>query len=143
MRRWIGAAVVAAGLLVSGCGGGASSKAHATPGPFTLSGSVTLVRGATDAPDGVSCTGWAGMGFGQVAEGAVVTVFGKDGAKVGEGALGLGKESNDLAVPYRFAFRVLNVPPGAGPYQVRVADQPLVSVSEVSARAGRFAASWG
>lgn len=143
MRRWVSVAVATVGLLVAGCGGGSSEQAKAKPKPFVLSGTVTLVRGATDARDGVSCAGWAGAGFGEVAEGATVTVFSKDGTKVGEGALGLGKAPTGYSVPCRFTFHIPGVPPGVGPYQVRVADRPIVKTSETSARAGEFAASWG
>jgi hypothetical protein len=121
----------------------ACSSSPSKPAPFTLSGAVTLASGATDASDGVSCTGWAGAGFGQVVEGAPVVVVDRDGVRVGAGSLGLGKAPAGYAVPCRFLFRVAGVPAGAGPYQVRVADQKAVAVSEATARGGRFAVSLG
>jgi hypothetical protein len=142
--RWLlGTIGLVMGAVTVACGPSGSNSAKPQPSTFTLSGTVTLIRGATDAPDGVSCAGWSGMGFGKVAEGASVTVFGKDGTKVATGTLGLGKAPAGYAVPCRFAVRVPGVPAGVGPYEVRVADQKMVTVSEAKAKAGGFVSSLG
>lgn len=130
-------------VLLAGCSSSPTAPAKPKPGSFTLSGSATLATGATDASDGVSCTGWSGLGFGKVAEGAPVLVFGKDGMQVATGSLGPGKAPAGYAVPCRFPVRVPGVPAGAGPYRVRVADRKAVTVSEATARAGGFTVTLG
>jgi len=128
--------LVAVLVLAAGC-----SSSPAAPKSFTLSGTVTLARGATDAADGVGCTGWAGMGFGAVKQGATVTVFGKDGAKLAQGQLGPGRAPSGFAVPCRFTVRVPGVRAGQGPYRVKIADRAAVTVPE--AQVGKFAAPLG
>ncbi|MFB7739583.1 hypothetical protein ACFC08_35590 [Streptomyces sp. NPDC056112] len=101
-----------------------------------MAGSVVLpVRGSIEAGES-SCTGYQGSVYRDVTEGAAVVVFGPDGARLGEGKLGLGKphDEDNQSITCTFPVSVPGVKPADGSYQVRVADLEPVKVAAEDAR---------
>lgn len=129
--------VVGAGVV--GLAWGLSAAGPSTPKTFTLRGSMTLTgdnipTGDTDE----DCTGYSG--YGDITEGAGVTVYDSTGKVVATGALGTGKPVSASCV---FPVRVPGVPEGSKFYQVEISHRGKVTVSASEAKAGWFAASLG
>ncbi|MFJ2717421.1 hypothetical protein [Streptomyces sp. NPDC087437] len=142
--RWL---LVAAGAVGAVVGAGAVGLAWALSGSgadahgpeaFTMSGSVVLpVRGSIEAGES-SCTGYEGSAYRKVAEGAAVVVFGPDGARLGEGKLGVGRphDEGNQSITCTFPVSIPGVKAAEGSYQIRVADLSLAKVAAADARSG-------
>ncbi|MFF9123173.1 hypothetical protein ACF09J_07725 [Streptomyces sp. NPDC014889] len=126
----VGAGAVGLVWALSGSGGAKD------PEVFTMSGSVVLpVRGSIEAGES-SCTGYEGSTYRNVTEGAAVVVFGPDGARLGEGKLGVGRphDEGNESITCAFPVSISGVKGAEGSYQVRVADLELVKVPTGEAR---------
>ncbi|MFJ1650091.1 hypothetical protein ACIOC2_01485 [Streptomyces sp. NPDC088337] len=129
----VGAGAVGLVWALSGSGTG-----EAKPEAFTMSGSVVLpVRGSIEAGTS-SCTGYEGSTYRDVTEGAAVVVFGPDGARLGEGKLGVGQphDEGNQSITCTFPVSIPGVKAAEGSYQIRVADLSLAKVAATDARSG-------
>ncbi|MFE5368191.1 hypothetical protein [Streptomyces mirabilis] len=132
--------VVGAGVV--GLVWGLSGSGASTPKTFTLRGAMTLTNPTPLDYDHKACGG--SDGFGDIRQGAGVTVYDAEGKILGTGALGPGRyASEDSTAPCVFAVKVPGVPEGSKFYQVEISHRGKVTVSSAEAKAGKFAASLG
>lgn len=130
----VGAAVVCVAWGVSG-----RSSAVET---FTLHGAMALTSPTPLDYDHKACTGSGG--YGDIRQGAGVTVYDAAGKVLGAGALGAGRyASEDSTAPCVFPVKVAGVPGGSKFYRVEVGHRGQITVTAAEAKAGGFAASLG
>jgi hypothetical protein len=146
-RRWPRPLVTGLAGLVVGAGAvglvwGLSDGGSSAPKTFTLRGSMTLTDPTALDFDHKACGG--SDGYGDIRQGAGVTVYDAEGKVLGTGALGAGRyASEDSTAPCVFAVKVPGVPEGSKFYQVEISHRGKVTVSSAEAKAGKFAASLG
>lgn len=104
----------------------------ATPRPFNVKGTLSIVGSVVDDPDG-TCSG--GLGFVDVTEGTEVTIADASGATVAIGKLGRSKPDAD-GLSCVWGFTVANVPGGKSFYGVEVGHRGTVKFTEKQLRAG-------
>lgn len=122
--------LMAAGLLLAGCGS-ASSAASAKPSGHTLTGGLTL--NDEDTAQNI-CTGTGG--YSDIASGASVTVENQSGTIIGTGTLGPGRVGPGFAnCVYTFVVPGL---PDESFYQVEVTHRGFVSYSRADIVANKW-----
>lgn len=137
LRRWLlflGGTAVGAALV--GAVWSITAAAAASPGTFTLHGTMTLMK-AVGAPS-VGCLDTGG--YSDINEGASVTVYDASGKVAAVGRLGKGIYASFVCT---FPIDVANVPDGQQFYQVEVTHRGKVSVTADQAKAGKVSLSLG
>ncbi|KAA2264290.1 hypothetical protein F0L68_07665 [Solihabitans fulvus] len=108
---------------------------------FTLSGSVALASGSARST-GEACEGEGS--YGDIRQGAPVTVYGTKGIPVASGILGRGTATGPAAsVSCTFAISVSDVPYGSPQYQIEVANRGRTQVRVEEAAEGHVTVSLG
>lgn len=121
--------VMAAALLLAGCGGESGGDGKTAAKTFTASGAIKLYATGTVAV-GDSCAGKGG--YDDIRVGAAVLIKNADGKRVALGELGTGEpgEYSTCSLP----FAIKGVPSGAGPYSVEVSHRGEVPFNEGDAK---------
>jgi hypothetical protein len=153
-RRWVGPFVggVAVGALLLSVAWGlsqpngpgpallfasSSTGSDSTANTFTLVGTFSLY--GTSSTSGGSCHGTGG--YGDIADGASVTVYDAAGKVDAVGAITKPQQAGVLGCT--FSVMVPNVPSGERFYQIEVTHRGKVTVTADDAKAGRVALSLG
>ena len=110
--------------LLAGCGS-TPAKPAATPPPIVVQGNFTLHDPGHWGGAGQTCDASGDSGYSDITNGAQVTVYDASGKLLALGAL---RQGIVAAFGYcRFAFTVLGVPAGAGPFMVEVAHRGKIA----------------
>lgn len=117
--------VIAASVVLAGCGGSDESEV------FTIAGTIAIDESSVTTSQ-TKCEGR--RGFGDIQEGAAVTVKNQDGTTVGTGRLGEGERASSTSRVCSFPFTVESVPAGNKFYEVEVSRRGGLTYSEEEAR---------